>query len=270
MGPESVVRKRTQLSRKPASIAKEIPAFVKSWATAQTGKDSAHAFTKVGEELWMETLPRTTLDEICAAFEKFGLKLRALSIMPTNILTKDAPFNHAEFIAEVVRQRKTPNLLARGNAVNWKKISATIAAIFFIALLGSSTKIFLDYRAESNKLDATKISVSELKAELELKQNIDADVAELNRLNQVSAAQNVSPTKFNLLLNLGKIAGGDVRLTKIRCEENFLEVEGESATPDAVKNYLSRVKSSVAQSARLENSSERDDGEIFFVIRAAL
>lgn len=249
---------------------KEIPAFVKSWATAQTGKDSSSAFTRINAELWMETLPRTTLDEICAAFERFGLKLRALSIMPTDILTKVAPFDRTEFISEVVRHRKAPNLLAaRGNVVNLKKVSAAIAAIFFITILGFSTKIFFDHRTASNELDAAEISVSELKTELELKQNIDADVAELNRLNQIAAAQNVTPTKFNFLLNLGKITDG-VRLTKVHCDENFLAIEGESVTPDAVKNYLSRVKSSVAQSARLENSSEHDDGKIFFVIRAAL
>ena len=46
---------------------KEFPALVKSWAIAQAGKDAPFSFVKVDGELWMETLPRTKLEEICAA-----------------------------------------------------------------------------------------------------------------------------------------------------------------------------------------------------------
>ena len=42
---------------------------------------------------------------------------------------------------------------------------------------------------------------------------------------------------------------------------------GIADTPDAVKDYLARVKDFAAQKARLESSSERDDGDIAFVIR---
>ena len=70
------------------------------------------------------------------------------------------------------------------------------------------------------------------------------------------------------MINLGKIAGDDIRLKKIRVEENFFELEGLTDKPDAVKNYLARVKNFVIKSARLESSAENDDGEIVFVIRA--
>ena len=88
-------------------------------------------------------------------------------------------------------------------------------------------------------------------------------------MNALAAAQVDTPQKFNLLINLGKIADKTVRLTKIRAAENSLEVEGIAATPEAVKAYLARVKGSVAQGARLENSAARDDGDIAFTIRAA-
>ncbi len=250
--------------------AKEIPALVKSWAIAQFQKDAAFSFAKVGAEIWMETLPQKIVDEFCATWKKFGMNLRGLSVMPVDMLTKITPIDHAKFIAEIVRERKAPNILARSGILNWKKISAAIAAIFFIALLISSMKIFFDSNAASTQLDAIKSSVNELRDDLALKNSLDEDIAELNRLNKICAAQGINPAKFNLLINLGKVAGGGVHLTKIHVDENFLELEGVSTTPDAVKSYLSRVKSSVSSSARLESSNENKDGDIDFTIRAAL
>ncbi len=250
---------------------KEIPALVESWATAQTGKNAPFAFTKLGEELWMETLPRVKLEEFDAAFQKFGLNLRGLSVMPVDSLVKIHPFDRTEFITEVVRDKKAPNLLqARGNVWNWKKISVASAAIFFIAMIIASSKLFIEYRTASANLDAATESINELRDDLALKENLDADIAELNKLNKICAEQNFTPTKFNLLLKVGKISGGDVRLIEIRVDEKLLELEGLANTPDALKAYLSRVKNFVVQNARLENSTERDDGDIAFLIRASL
>ena len=250
---------------------KEIPTFVQSWALAQAGKDAPAAFTMIGDEIWMETLPRKTLDEIRDAFGKFGLNLRAASMMPVDMLTKTEPIHHAQFIADVVRQGKAPNLLtARGDAIDYRKISAAIAAIFFVAIAVDAMILWRDYRAASDELDAAKISVDNLREDLTLKGSLDADIAELVRLNKLAGTQNISLTKFNLLLNLGRVTGGGVHLTKIRGDENSLEVEGLADTPDAVRNYLGRVKNSVVKSARLETSTERDDGDIAFTIRATL
>ena len=250
---------------------KEIPAPVTSWAVAQAGADAAFSFAKIGGELWMETIPLTKLEEICAAFKKFGMNLRGLSVMPTDILKKVHPLERTEFISGVVREKKSPNLLTtRSSIFDWKKISMAFAAIFLLAIIIFSAKTFMDWRESSEKLDAAKISIEELREDFIIKGNIDADIAELKRLNKISAAQKISPKNFNLLINLGKISGGGVRLTEIRADENFLELEGLASTPDAVKSYLSRVKNSVAQNSRLESSSEREDGDIFFTIRAAL
>lgn len=248
---------------------KEIPAMVKTWALAQAGKDAAFSFAKVGSELWMETLPQARLKEICAAFDKFGLNLRGLSVMPADLLTKVAPFDKTKFIAEVVRNKIAPNFLTAGSVWSWKKISQAVAAVFLIAMTVATFKTFWNYSAASDELDAAKLAVDELREDVALKKAIDADVAELHRLNKICAAQVNTPTKFNLLLNLGRIADKTIRLTEIRADGNSLEVEGSANTPDAVKSYLARVKSSVAQSARLESSAERDD-KIVFVIRATL
>ena len=250
--------------------AKAFPESVKTWARAEAGADAVFSFVQVGSELWAETLPRAGVNEFVAAFKKFNLNLRGLSVMPVDLLAKVAPFDRTEFISEIVRDKKTPNLLATWSSVwNWKKISCAAAAIFFVPILLCSAKIFFDYREASDKLDAAKISLDEIHDDLILKENLDAIIAELHRLNSIAA--NIEPEKkFNLLIRLGKIAEGDVRLTKIHVDEKFLELEGLTDKPEAVRNYLGRVRNSVEKSARLENSSERDDGEIFFVIRADL
>ena len=249
---------------------KELPAMVKSWALAQAGKDAAYSFAKIGADLWMETLPHARLAEICAAFKKFGLTLRGLSVMPADTSAEVAPFDRTKFIAEVIRHKTAPNFLAVGDVWRWQRISQAAAAIFLIALTIVTAKTFWDYDTASDERDAAKLAVNELREDVALKKSLDDAVAELHRLNKSAAAQVTAPTKFNLLLNLGKIADKSIRLTKIRSDENSLELNGLANNPDAVKSYLARVKGSVAATARLESSTERDDGDIAFVIRAAL
>lgn len=254
---------QTEVSNIPE---KDFPALVKSWAIAQAGTDAVSSFVKVGEELWMETLPRTKVEEFCAAFKKFGLKLCALSIMPADLMTKVAPLDRTKFISEIVREKKSPNLL-RNDVWSWERIYQAAAAIFIIGLLIGSTKLFFDYRTASAELDAAKISIDELREDVDLKKSLDDTVAELHKLNKIAAQVSVT-NNLNLLINLGKIADKNIHLTKIRVEKNFLELEGTADNPDAVKNYLVRVKISIIESARLEHSSERDDGDIAFVIHA--
>ena len=263
---QDAVTFQTEISNVPE---KEIPALVKSWAAAQAGADAIFSFAKVGEELWMETLPKSKADEIFSVFKKFGLNLRGLSVMPSDMLTKLHPYDRTEFIVEVVREKKSPNLLAtQGVSFDWLKISYAAAAIFAIGIIIGSAKLFFDYSAAEDKLDAAKVSVENLSEELALKKNLDENISALRRINEL-AAQVEANENFNRLLNLGRIADKNIRLTKIRVEENFLELEGSADDSAAIKNYLGKVKSNVASSARLESSTERDD-EIFFVIRALL
>ena len=269
---EDAVTFQTEISNVPE---KEIPALVKSWAVAQAGADAIFSFTKIGEELWMETLPKSKADEIFSAFKKFGLNLRGLSIMPADMLTKLHPYDRTEFITEIVRNKSSPNLLTkrgllttRGVSFDWLKISYVAAAIFIIGLIGSSTKLFLDYSEATDNLDAAKVSVENLSEELALKKNLDENISALHRINELAAQ--VEPNEnFNRLLNLGRVADKNIRLTKIRVEENSLELEGSADDSAAIKNYLGKVKGGVANTARLDSSTERDD-EIFFAIRAVL
>ncbi len=249
---------------------KEFAALVKSWAMAQAGADAKFSFATNAAGLWMETLPREKVREFVAAFKKFGINLRALSVMPVDLLAKIFPFERAQFICEIVREKKSPNLLSStGGVWNLEKIPAAVAAIFFIGMIFFSAKTFWDLHSAEKNLDAAKISVEKIREDLDAKKNLDADTEELKKI--FATAAQLDPEKnFNFLINLGKISEGDVRLTKIRAEENFLEIEGVAGKPDAVRNYLARVRNSVVQSAQLEKTSERDDGEIVFVIRAEL
>lgn len=258
---------QTEISNVPE---KEIPALVKSWAIAQAGTKSIFSFTKVGEELWMETLPKATAQEYSSAFKKFGLNLRGLSAMPADMLTKLHPYDRTEFITEVILNKTAPNLLElRGGVWNWLKISKAVAAIFLIGLIIGSAKLFLDYDAAEDKLNAAKISVENLSEDIALKKMIDENVDELHRINQL-AAQVDDNKSFNLLLNLGKNSSREVRLTKIRVDKDLLELEGVTGDSAALKSYLGLVRNFVASNARLDSSTENDDGDIVFVIRASL
>lgn len=263
---EDAVTFQTEVGNVPA---KEIPALVKSWAFAQAGDDAVCSFVNVGEELWMETMPRAKVKAICTVFKKFNLNLRGLSVMPVDTLAKVHPYDRTEFISEVVRDKKAPNLLQGGGVWSWKRISIVAAAICFIALLIGSAKIFIDYRTASEGLNAAKSSFETLREDVAIKQAVDANIAELHRLNRL-AAQIDAPNNFNLLINLGKLADGSIHLTNIRLEDNFMELEGVANNPDALRNYLARVKETVVKSAQLESSAENDNGEIIFTIRAAL
>ena len=247
----------------------KFPEYVKSWAQAQAGAEAKFSFTKVGEELWMESMPKTAAEEYFSAFKKFGLNLRGLSAMPADMLTKLHPYDRTEFITEVIQNKTAPNFLTQGSAWNWKRIFKTIAAIFIIGLMIISAKLFLDYNAAADKLDAAKVSVENLSEDIALKQTLDEHVAELHRLNKL-AAQVGDNKNFNLLLNLGKSSSREVRLTKIRVEKDLLELEGVTGDSAALKSYLGLVRNFVAPSARLESSKENDDGDIVFVIRASL
>lgn len=248
---------------------KDFPSMVKSWAKAHAGDDAKFSFVKVGEELWMEAMPKLTAEEYLAAFKKFGLNLRGLSVMPVSMLAKLHPYDRTEFITEIIRDKKAPNILSRGSVWNWEKISYAATIGILIGLIIGSVNLFLDYNAATDKLDAAKISVESLSDDLALKKSLDENISELHKLNKLSA-QVEGNKNFNRLVNLGKISDRTIRLTKIRAEENLLELEGITEDSGALKNYLGRVRNSVANSARLESSTERDDGDIAFVIRASL
>lgn len=260
----------TYQSEMPNVPEKDFPALVKTWSQAQAGTDAANSFAKIDGGLWMETVPRSTVDEICAAFRKFGLNLVALSVMPAKPSAKITPLERVHFIADVAANKTLPNLIRRrGTSLNAKKISAAVAIIFLVAALVTAATTFAAWLEASNELDAASLALTELRDELALKKFFDEDVDALRRLNNLTVAVTASTT-FSLLINFGKVASGDVNLTAFRVDKNSAEIGGRATSSDAVKSCLVRVKNSVTSRARLENSSERDDGEITFAIRADL
>lgn len=259
----------TYQSEMPNVPEKDFPALVKTWSQAQAGTDATNSFAKVNGGLWMETLPRATTDEICAAFRKFNLNLVALSVMPSDLLTKRTPLDRAYFIANVAEKKTSPNLLRRqDNSLNMRKISAVFAVTFLVAALVTASMTFADWFAATNELEAANVALNELRDDISLKKFFDEDIDALRRLNNLTVDNKT--TTFSLLINFGKVASGDVHLTNLRVDENFAEVNGLAKNSEAVKSCLARVKSSVTPRARLENSSTRDDGEITFAIRADL
>lgn len=247
----------------------EIDSAIKTWATSQAGKNAPYTFAEVEGEIWAETLTKTLVEEYISAWEKNSIHLCALTVVPDFSEEESLDnLDRAVFIAKVVAEKKAPNLLAERIADwNVKKFSLTAAAIFILIFCVISAKIFYDYHQAENELEAAKKILSEESETLVLKKSLDADIAEMKKINSLLVEQQESFSKLNVLIRLGKISGGSAQLKKINATENFTQIEGLAENPDALEKYLSRLKNSFAQSVKLENTSTTDGGEINFVIR---
>lgn len=246
--------------------ANEINDAVKIWALAHVGKDARFTSIRLDDEIWMEALPAAIVDEYAAAFDKFSLELCALTEIPATSPRKLTPFNRAQAAAEIVINNAAPNILAE-KIVRWnfKKIALTAAAVFLIALASVSAKLAHEYFTAAENLAAAQ-QILAAKSELAaLKENYDADVTEMRRLNDLCAAKNSAPEKFNALIFIGQIADGTIWLDKIKASGETLELAGSADSPDAVKIYLRRLKN-FAPNVKLENSAA-NDGQIDFSIR---
>lgn len=247
----------------------EIDSAVKTWATSQAGKNAPYAFTEIDGEIWAETLTKTVSEEYISAWKKNSLNLCALTVMPDFSEEESSEgLDKAVFVAKIVAKKKSPNLLAEKIADwNVKKISLTAAAIFILILGGICGKIFYDYRAAENELDAAKKILTAESETLVLKKTLDTDVAEMKKINSLLFGKSENFSKLNVLIRLGKISGGAVRLKKINATENFVQLEGLAENPGAIEKYLSRLKNSLAANVKLENTSAAESGEINFTIR---
>lgn len=246
--------------------ANEIEDAVKIWAVAHVGREARYSSIKLGDEIWMEALPETIVEEYVDAFEKNSLQLCALTEIPDNSNRQLTPFNRAESAAEIALNNAAPNILA-GKISHWnfKRIALAAAAVFLLVISLASAKLAQEYYTASKNLAAAQEKFSALSETSELKETIDADAAEMRQLNDLISAQNITQDKFNALIRIGRLADGKIWLDKIKTSGDTLELTGVADTPDAVKNYLSRLKS-FAQNVKLENSAS-NDGQIDFLIR---
>ncbi len=254
--------------------AEEIESAVKAWSVAHVGKDEVHASLKVGNEIWMESLPKTAVDEYVAAWRNNSMTLCALTAFP-EILADDAenltPVSRAIFVAKIIAGKKIPNLLlGQFDAWNWKKISAAAAAIFLFCVAVFSAKLGHDYFKASAQLETARESFAAHEEELALKEELDENIAAMKNLTELIASQADNSKKLNTLIKLGRIADGKIRLTKINASGDSMTLEGIAESSDAVQRYLRRLKSSVEMNARLERSTATDDDEIIFSVKITL
>lgn len=265
LNDNDVIIFRTNFDNIPHS---EIDSTVKVWANAQVGKNAPHTFAEFDGEIWAETLSETLINEYISAFEKNSLKLCALTAMPNFSATSIKNSDKAIFIAEVLKEKKSPNLLSEKiEDWNFKKFSLVAAGIFLFVLVGLSAKIFYDYRVAENELDAARKILSEKSEIVIMKKDLDSDVAEMKKINSILAAQSEKFSKLNFLIRLGKISGGSVQMKKINATENFVQLEGIAENPDAIEKYLRKLKKFVAENSNLENTSAADDGRINFTVK---
>ena len=247
----------------------EIENAVKIWAVAHVGKDANFTSIKNGAEIWMEALPASIVEEYISAFEKNSLQLCNLTEFPA-ILIDDArpptPMNRAIFAADILKNKKPPNILnVKISKWNIKKISLTAAAIFFIALAVFSAKLSYDYLNAATRTETAQNRFNSQNDINILKQDFDAVTARLKRIDAAISTQNIKPANFNALLKIGKIYDEKIILDKIKATGETVELEGVAESPDAVKLYLSRLKNLVSPKVKLKNSTE-NDGEIIFSV----
>lgn len=246
--------------------ASEVSDAVKIWAIAHAGKDSRYSFVKRGNEVWMEALPESLIEEYDAAFEKNSLQLCALTEIPDNPQHQLTPYNRAESAAEIALNDATPNFLTEKISLwNFKRIALAAAAVFLLAISLVSAKLTHEYFSAVAQVESARGNLSAFNEVAAFKEIIDADAIEMRRLNEFSATQNVTAEKFNALVKIGRQVDGKVWLDKVKASNNTIELVGAADTSDALRNYLSRLKS-FAQNIKLENSSV-NDGQIDFLIQ---
>ncbi len=251
----------------------EIEDAVKSWATAQFAEDVLYTSIKSDGEIWMEAILKSTAKEYVTAWNKNSMTLCALTVKPEEISTQinlAKPIEYADFVAEIVKNKKVPNLINEYlSAWDYKKISAAIVALFFLAVVGIFTVTSYQYYTVAAQVDILKANLAEHDDELRLKNSIDENISEMKRLNEICAAQKNSIPTFNALVKLGKIADGKTYLTKINISDNDIELEGIADDPDEIKNYVSRLKTNVTPNVKLGNVSS-NDGETTFNVHLTL
>lgn len=249
----------------------EIESAVKVWATAQAGENSCYDFLESDGEIWAETVPKTLTEKYISAFEKNSVNLCVLTAMPnfsseSSALEKNS--DKAIFIAEILKEKKVPNLLTKKiTEWNLKKIFLTAAGIFLFLIAGLSTKIFYDYRTAENELATIQKILSEKSELLILKEESDENIAEMKKINSILAEQKEKFSKLNILIQLGKISDGKVKIQKIIVTENSVQIEGIAKNSETVEKYLRKLKNSVAENSKLENASTTNDGKINFTVK---
>ncbi|MBR6014019.1 MAG: PilN domain-containing protein [Selenomonadaceae bacterium] len=267
LNDDDVIIFRTNFENIPQS---EIYSAVKTWATAQTGKNSSCDFVEIDGEIWAETLSENIVKEYISAFEKNSVNLCALTAMPNFSEPETLIKNHerAVFVAEVLSQKKSPNLISKKiGDWNFKKIFLTTAGIFLFSALIVSAKLFYDYRTAENEFNAVQKILSEQSENLVLKKDLDANISEMKKINSLLESQAEKFSKLNVLIHIGKTSNKNILLKKINATENFVQIEGTAENSDAVEKYLRRLKNSSAGNVKLENTSTADDGGINFTMK---
>ena len=210
----------------------EIDDAVKAWAVAHAGKEVLFTSMNSDSEIWMQAISETTAAEFIDSCQRNSLNLCALTAMPQSENETSTPAEHADFVAGIVAESKTPNLIKnRLNLFNYKKISAAIVAIFFCALLGISVKLAAEYYTASAQLETAQAEMTLYQKDFDAKKFFESEIVELRTINELCAAQTSSPI-FSALVKLGTIADGKIFLNKINFQRENLQIEGTTDDPN--------------------------------------
>ncbi len=240
----------------------KIESAVKIWAEAQVGENALYSSAKVCGEFWTETMTKTAAEKYFSAWEKNSMTLCLMTSL-TGIFS-----DKAAYVARLAAEKKSPNLVKdKGGVWNWKKIFASAIGIFIFATSIIFGKLFYNLNSAQENFQAAQKNLADKNELITLQKDLEKNISEMKMLNEFLAAQIDEPTKLNSLIKLGRVADDKIQLTKITLSGNVAEIEGATEKADNIRNYLRRLKISVAKNADIESVTAADGGKINFVIR---
>ena len=241
--------------------AEKIDSAVKIWATAQVGENALYTSATIDGEFFTEAIAEKVAAEYISAWEKNSMTLCAMSSLAGNVEDK------ASFIAKIAAEKKSPNLLKyQDSKWDWKKIFAAVFGIFFLLTAPILGKTYYELQSLQKNFEVLQEKLSDKAEFIDQEKNIDADIEQLQIVNEFLASQLETFPKLNTLIKIGKLSDGKISLKRIIISGNTAELEGTTTKAEEIKNYLNRLKNSITKNANLENISS-EDGQVNFTIR---
>ena len=231
----------------------EIDSAVKTLVTAKIGYNAHYSFINFDDYIWIETLSETIVNNYVAAYQKNSLNLCALSVMPDTFEN-----NRADFIAEILFENKSPNLLTVEVDYNYKKIFYAMTAFFLSAIIFFSANLLMDYRIAYNQLESAKKILYPYRDLIAIQANIENNSVAIVNLYKLTESH-ADNFKFNALIRLGYFFDNIVKINKIFASD-VIQVEGVADNSADIENFRRNFDNST-----LENSENVGDSINFSI-----
>ena len=243
--------------------------------------DVLSSFMELETGVWIEGILKSKVKRLTDIWLKNKMSLIALTAMPDEIssiedfrrieqlnnngtikindvditILRDDFINHgglkALFAAKTLISKSNPNFLIEKvsdlNAWNFKRITAAVVLISFIGLGSVFSIDYWNYRQAISSLEHEKTQLSYMDKEQRKQKFIEANLAELETKNRISAMiSKNSITWRSLLIHLGTLKINGVWLKKIYVnDENVVEISCEAVNYETMANFVKILENDV-------------------------